>query len=439
MRRLLRALIVLVTVGVVLGGSVVLIEVSNGDFSGAYGLSGTFPRAGQGLEPGAAVVYRGVQVGRVSSISLTGTRAKVGVLIQPNFRVPADTTATIEPVNLFGAEQISLTDPSGDPGPGTPALAPGSEFPRTAVSDELGAFFGAAAPLFKHINGQDLGTVVSELAQGTAGDGPQIASSINEGARLASLLDSTLQAQLTFLDANAAFAGALAPTAGTFNALSADENVLLPVFNRDQASYQTFLETLSRFSDHLAALVTEYHPDIARMLADGDNVARLLTAQQEDIATLLQGAFHYVYKLGEGGSAGTLPDGSRFAYFNVFLLFSDVNNLVCNLLAPSAPGLSMLEPLQQALAGAGTPFDCSAQLASFEAAQGPKAPTAPTGALPVAVPAAAPSAPSADPTAAAKAALQQLTNQVYANLAQPSSGPAPSLGGYIQSLTGGAL
>ena len=46
-----------------------------------------------------------------------------------------------------------------------------------------------------------------------------------------------------------------------------------------------------------------------------------------------------------------------------------MNKLVCNLLAPARPGMSFLEPLQQALAGAGSRFNCSSQLASFNAAQ----------------------------------------------------------------------
>ena len=84
--RALVALIALVALGV---GSVFLVRMANGDYSGAYHLTGMFPRAGEGLQPGSEVVFRGVQVGRVSTISLAGSRAEVSVLIQPAFHVPA--------------------------------------------------------------------------------------------------------------------------------------------------------------------------------------------------------------------------------------------------------------------------------------------------------------------------------------------------------------
>ena len=70
MKRLVR---ILISVAVLFGlvfGTVTLVRLANGDFAGDYALSGTFPRAGEGLNPGSAVVFRGVQVGRVSTISL---------------------------------------------------------------------------------------------------------------------------------------------------------------------------------------------------------------------------------------------------------------------------------------------------------------------------------------------------------------------------------
>ena len=107
-----------------MGGTVTLIRDSNGDYSGDYPLSGVFAQAGEGLPPGSEVVFRGVQVGRVSSAALQGDEAKVTVLINPSFEVPRDATATIEPVNLFGADEVSLTTPGHDAEAG-PYLAHG--------------------------------------------------------------------------------------------------------------------------------------------------------------------------------------------------------------------------------------------------------------------------------------------------------------------------
>ncbi len=419
-RRLLVALAAMV---VMAGTCVVLIRWSNGDFSNRYALSGYFAGAGQGLHSGSEVVFRGVQVGEVSTMALSGTKAEVTMLIDPGFRVPDDATATIGPINLFGADQVSLTTPKSSLAP--PFLSAGSTIAKTADSDDLGDLFAAADPLLERINTNDLGTVVSELAQGSAGEGPQIAASFGEGAKLAALLDSTLQAQLAALDSFANFVGALAPTTGALNGLSAQENVALPAFNADAADYAKLLAALTPFSEHLSALLTDYHPDIATLIADGDNVARVFTAHASDVGQLIQGLYEYVYKLGHTVSPVTLPDGSRFGYFNTFILFSDVNTLICSLIAPDEPNLSFLEPLQEALAGSGSAFNCSSQLAQFDSLQN----SAPTAGTP-------------DPTSSTQAqqALQSIDNQVYGILGTPSKPKSTqSISGYIGQLLGGGL
>ena len=418
--RALVALIALVALGV---GSVFLVRMANGDYSGAYHLTGMFPRAGEGLQPGSEVVFRGVQVGRVSTISLAGSRAEVSVLIQPAFHVPASATATIRPVNLFGAEEMSLSTPNGNADTG-PYLAPGSSFSHASMSAEIGDLFSAATPLLNQVNTVDLSDVVSELAQASNGEGPRIASAIQEGSKLAGFLDNTLAAQLNALSSFARFSAVLAPDGPAVNGISQEENIALPVFNRDVADYQHLLESLTPFANQLAAILKDYHPDIATILASGDNVARVLTAQQDDVGQVIQGAYHYLDKLAHASGTDTLPDGSRFGYFNTFILFADVNQLVCSLIAPTGTGLSFLEPLQQALAGAGSAFNCSTQLSAFNAAQ--SAPT--TAAAP----------PATEPNPATSSAAQGLANQAYGILGKPSapSSSSPSIGGYIHSLLG---
>jgi hypothetical protein len=154
-----------------------------------------------------------------------------------------------------------------------------------------------------------------------------------------------------------------------------------------------------------------------------------LLAQQDTIGQVINGAYHYFQKIAQGASGlNTLPDGSTYAYFNTFILFSDVNSLVCNLIAPPTGGMSFLQPIQQALAGAGSAFDCSSELASFNALQGSSTPNA----------APTPPASSSSPTAAASSAGQAAANQVYGMIGQPDTSKPTTVGGIINQLLGGA-
>ncbi len=430
MRRLLRLVVSLVVLCGLVFGTITLVRLANGDFAGDYQLQGTFPKAGEGLYPGSAVVFRGVQVGRVSTISLSGNEAQVGVLIEPSFKVPTTATATIEPVNLFGAEQVALSTPHGNADDG-PYLAPGGSFARADSSDELGDLFAAATPLLDAVDDNNLATVLGELSQASQGEGPKIAASIGAGTQLAGLLDRTLNAQILALDSFAKFAQATAPAAADFNNLNDEINAGLPAFNAEEAEYENLLNTLIPFSNRLASLLATYHPDIATILASGDNVSRVLLAQQGEIGQVVNGAYHYFQKIAEGASGQNhLPDGSTYAYFNTFILFSDVNSLVCNLIAPPTGGLSFLQPIQQALAGAGSAFNCSSQLATFNALQA----SSPQSTAAVA---ATPSSSASSPTAAANAAGSAAATQAFGAIGQPDTSRPSSLGGILNQLLGG--
>lgn len=426
MRRLLRVVVSLAVLCALVFGTIELVRLANGDFAGDYNLSGTFPRAGEGLHPGSAVVFRGVQVGRVSTVSLYQNEAKVTVLIEPTFKVPVSSTATIQPVNLFGAEQVSISSPHGNSDAG-PYLSPGATFAHAKSSDELADLFAAATPLLDQINTNQLSTMLGELAQASQGEGPQIAAGIDAGTQLAGLLDRTLNAQILALDSFAKFTNAVAPAAGDLNNLNTQINAGLPGFNAEEADYQNLINTLVPFSDRLASLLATYHPDIATILTSGDNVSRVLLAQQDAIGQVINGAYHYFQKIAQGTSGVyKLPDGSTYGYFNTFILFSDVNNLICNLIAPPTGGMSYLEPLQQALAGAGSAFNCASQLSTFAALQG-------NSSTPSVV---APSN-SSSATSGANSAASAAANQVYGIIGQPDTSKPTTLGGILNQLLGG--
>jgi virulence factor Mce-like protein len=426
MRRLLNVVVSLAVLFGLVFGTVELVRLANGDFAGDYKLNGTFPRAGEGLHPGSAVVFRGVQVGRVSTISLYQNQAQVTVLIEPSFRVPAAATATIQPVNLFGAEQVAISSPHANSDAG-PYLSPGSTFARAQSSDELGDLFAAATPLLNQINTSQLSTVLGELAQASQGEGPKIAAGIDAGTQLAGLLDRTLNAQILALDSFAKFTNALAPAAGDLNNLNTQINAGLPGFNAEEADYQNLVNTLVPFADRLASLLATYHPDIATILTSGDNVSRVLLAQQDNIGQVINGAYHYFQKIAQGTSGlNKLPDGSTYGYFNTFILFTDVNSLICNLIAPPTGGMSYLEPLQQALAGAGSAFNCSSELSSFASLQGNSA-----------TPSVVTPSNGASPTAATNSAGSAAANQVYGAIGQPDTSKPSTLGGILNQLLGG--
>lgn len=423
-RRLLQLVAVVLSAVVAVATVVVVVKAADGAFSGSYALSGYFTSSGEGLNPGAEVTYRGVQVGRVTAVALVKGKAKITMAIDHGFRVPADATATLLPINVFGADNIAFTFPAVPAGDPVGDLGPGGTIAHTGVSPDIEDLFAAADPLLAQIDAPDIATIVDNLAQASQGEGPTIAASVEEGVQLANFLDTTLPEQLTALDSLSGFTSALAPTASSLNAISAASNVALPAFNSQAAAYQKLLATLSPFAENLAQFLAAYHPDIETLLSAGDNVARVILTQQSQIGQVISGLGIYLTKFAYAvDPAETLPDGSHFGYFQTFIMLSDVNNLVCSLIAPDEPGLSFLAPLQQALQGAGTALNCSNQISAFDAAQGSSS--------------ASSAGSAASPSAATNQAAGNLSTQTYEGLAAPEPVSPTGLGSYIDTLLGG--
>lgn len=435
-RRLARRAAALATLAVLAAGTVVLVHAADGDFSSTYQVVGSFQSAGEGLHDGSEVDERGVQIGTVSSITLSGGRARVVLTIGDAHRLPTDVVATIRSENLFGAEDVALAVPAGTPAT-APTLGNGGTIGRTAVEDDLGQLFASAAPLLSGLDTTDLADLVSELAAAARGQGPAIAASLDEGTELADLLARTSTAQVEALDAFTRFSGAVSTVGPAIDRIAADSRQSLPLFTRAAGAYAALLDDLGSLSQHLSALLDGYRPDIATILDSGGNVTRVLVADQPELEYLVYGLAQYAYRFAHAASTATLPDGSRFGFFQTFVEWTDVAKLVCNLIAPDEGGLSFLAPLQSLISSPGSPFDCSSEIAAFDKAQqGTPLPSLP----------AAPAAPSrpgkagATPSTGVSAAARQLVQQLYQELAtpQPLAAGADSVGSYVQSLLGSA-
>lgn len=328
-------------------------------FSSAYPLEATFSHLGQNVHAGSEVDYRGVQVGKINSWSLVDREVEVRFSINPGFKVPADAEATLEPKSLFGDEFLNLEFPNGQT---APYLSSGGRITHTTVAGQVQDLINSTVPLLQSINPQDLQTIIGELSRASEGQGQTIANSIDIGTRLADLFSRTITAQLTALDAFSRFQAALTPTATGLNAIASNNNVGLPVFNRAEETLQSFLVTLKPMADSLAQLLSLYRPDIDTILGQGDNVVRVLLARQSDISDLIHGLYRYTfkfYKIQSPPNEVAANNNSGFAYFKIFTSFSDVDKLICGLVAPAGapPQLQQaLAPLQSAL---GPEFDCS--------------------------------------------------------------------------------
>ncbi|MHA3021760.1 MCE family protein [Mycobacterium sp. BMJ-28] len=139
----------------------------------------TAERSGLVMEPYAKVKMRGVQVGRVATITENANAASLRLELDPDkiANIPANVEARISATSLFGGKYVDLIFPN-DPSP--QRLSAGSVLQSQNVSVEVNTVFQNLVDLIKQIDPYKLNGVLSALATGVRGQGEQIGASITD-------------------------------------------------------------------------------------------------------------------------------------------------------------------------------------------------------------------------------------------------------------------
>ena len=167
--------------GAVVAFLFVTAAVYNGTFTSYVPVTVTSDRSGLVMETGAKVKLRGVEVGRVKSISGGNGLASLELAIDPDQIqfIPANVAAKIQATTAFGAKFVDLVYPA-DPSPHR--LSAGAVLRSENVSTEVNTIFGNLSDLLQMIDPAKLNAVLTAVADGVRGKGErmgQAASDLN--------------------------------------------------------------------------------------------------------------------------------------------------------------------------------------------------------------------------------------------------------------------
>jgi phospholipid/cholesterol/gamma-HCH transport system substrate-binding protein len=230
------------------------VKYAFGAYEPGYDLTARFDGSGQNLDTESVVKLRGVDVGRVESITLDDDgRAAVRVRIEPDIEVPEGAVAVIRPISIFGPKFIDLI-----PGPGEgegPFLEDGDEIARTRPALELNDILGNAADLLDTVDPEDVTTVLHTFAEGVDGLDAELAASVTNGQTvLAAMVDSSEDRHVLF-DSLASVADELADRGDTILGIGANAHEALPTLTEHEDDLAGLLEATSRLSEDLADVV----------------------------------------------------------------------------------------------------------------------------------------------------------------------------------------
>lgn len=392
-------------------GITVGVRAAYGAFDDSVEVTGRFPRAGQALKVGSDVTYRGVPVGEVRSIELVGQEVELTLALQPGRRVPDDVQAVIAPKTLFGEKSVELR---GGRARGGPYLEEGSELADTRAGSEVEDLIAAAEPILAGIDTTELATFMTSLTQALQGQGKVINRTFEPTVAAAGLLEDTLDAQLRALESSARFAGEVKDLGPDLNGTAAELNLLLPSLNQAREDWIRLLRSVRPLADNVAQILVALRPDLDRLLVDGANVTRVMIAREDELADTVSGLATYVQLFDEGLSEEVFEDGTRGAFFKIFVVLDDLNQMLCSLIDPAVPVPpeldAVFDTLRQTFLGDGSLLDCSVNDGTTQ-----------------------PRGEDAPPPAA-----EELAQPYYAATGAPDDSEAAGLDAVLEGATGGA-
>ena len=273
-RMLVNAIVfVVVSLGLVAYG---VFDLLGNPFQSQTLVSATFPNAA-GIAPNFGVVLKGVVVGSVQSVQLTGRGARVEIALRPGVSVPSNVEARIGLANDLGEQQVELS-PVGPPSPRP--LAGGASIPveRGGVPVQVGKVIGTASHLLGSIGARPLNSLLATLGEGLKG----------EAANLQAMMTAQRQFSSEFLAYQHQFTSLLANSTPVLNGLAGEG----PVLRRDLAATEV-----------LANVLEQHRYSLVKMLANGASAfsvaTRLLDATRPDLACSL----HDLAALSANGAA----------------------------------------------------------------------------------------------------------------------------------------
>lgn len=152
-----------------------------------------------GIYSGAEVTYRGVPVGRVGDLRLTGSGGvSVALLLEDSPRIPADSLAVVGNRSAVGEQYVDLQPRSGS----GPYLRDGSSIPRhdTRIPMPTTDLILSLDRLVNSVDQQDLRITVDELGKGFSGTGPHLTRLVDSGNALVEAASDSLPQTIALIE-----------------------------------------------------------------------------------------------------------------------------------------------------------------------------------------------------------------------------------------------
>ncbi|MBM7366033.1 MCE family protein [Gordonia hydrophobica] len=319
-----RKIAAVVMVGVLAG----IVTVASAQFLGWFASTAHVTlyadRAGLVMNPDARVRLRGVEVGRVKSVSTDGDRARIDLNMQTSQLkyIPANVRADISSNTIFGAKAVNLEIPESG-GQGT--LGAGSVITADHVVVELNTVYQQLVDVLAQLQPDKLNVTIGAVDEALSGRGKQIGDSLVQLTDILGKTNPHLPELNRLLREASGATNVYADAMPNLMRIVDNATVLGNTFVDNSANLDALLINVTGMGNTINGVLSRSKKDLMSTLTDLNPVSRLLGRQAPglrcfitaasdaaDIATPLLGGRNGMLLL----DAGLIPGQDPYKYPN---------------------------------------------------------------------------------------------------------------------------
>jgi phospholipid/cholesterol/gamma-HCH transport system substrate-binding protein len=294
--------------------SIVISSLLDVNTHAATGYQAEFSNA-SGLQPGDTVRIAGVEVGKVSAVTLKQNHAQVTFSVDTSQHLTTTSAAAIHFENLLGQRFLAIL-----PGrPGGRPLQPGAVIPmsRTTPAIDLTAVFDGFEPLFSALSPNQVNQLAGSIIDVFQGESGTVSDVVQQTAVLTDNLADRQQVIDTLLNSLSSLLNTVGVHDTQLGQLIGNFDTLVTGLANSRGEIGSAIDNLATAESTTSSLLTEAQPTLNEDIQTLSQAVQGLSASQKGLDGVLQGFPNLVGALTKIQSSGN--------WINVYLCNLTIN------------------------------------------------------------------------------------------------------------------
>lgn len=256
-----------------------IIGLNRSIFQPTYMVRARFSSAG-GIHAGTPVVLAGVNVGSVSSVSLSGNSVIANLNIDHGTVLPQRTDAAIQVQTLLGVLQVSL-DPIGG---WSHPLKSGAMITNTSIPVEFYQLQDAAGGLLSKSNAGALNSLITRLSRLSAGKQAEVAQIIDGLDKITTVVNNRRSQVSQLIGAANTLSSAVASKDSQLSSAITNLQSIMAGLSKEAGIVRSLITNTEQVATETADLVGKNQPQLQSLLVRLHAILAVVAAHQVDLA-----------------------------------------------------------------------------------------------------------------------------------------------------------